>query len=111
MDEGWSDVLALLTAENARWSDVLPEYVWEQLIVYFVNRHTPDAEDELDFEARLAFAVLSYGIIRTVCEGVFRRNGSISAGDIAEAARMYSSEIEYSEENTGAVYSELEELL
>jgi len=112
MDEKWDGMLAYLTEENAAWTEgIVPDLMWENLLVYFVNRHTPDAADEWDLDARIGFALLGYAVIRTVCEGEYRRRGELTTGDLVEIARMYSSEIEYSEDNTETVLGEIETLV
>lgn len=99
LDGSWGEMLLRLTEENAEWTDS-NDLLWENLLVYFVNRHVTNAADEWDFAARLSFALLSYAVIRTIsADGNFH--------DIAEAARMYSSEVEYSEDNTDALLDEL----
>lgn len=108
MEDVWEDRLSLLTAENADWRDENSDIRWEQLLVYFVNRHLADACDEWDFDARLGFAVLSYAVIRTMAEGMLRENGRISPEELVELARLYSAEIEYSEDNTAAVIDEVD---
>ncbi|MBR3997215.1 MAG: hypothetical protein IKI93_02595, partial [Clostridia bacterium] len=112
MDEEWGGMLAHLTEENAAWTvGLVPDLMWENLLVYFVNRHTPDAADEWDLDARIGFAVLGYAVIRTIAEGEYRRKGELTTDDLVEIARMYSAEIEYSEENTEAVLGEIETLV
>lgn len=99
LDGTWDEMLTRLTAENAAWHDA-NDLIWENLFVYFVNRHVTSASDEWDLSARLSFAVLSYAVIRTISCGR-------DLCDIAEAARMYSSEVEYSEDNTDTLLDEL----
>ena len=112
LDSAWNEALGMLNRENARWTEgQIPEYMYENLLRYFIYRHTPDAADEWNFDARVCFAILSYAVIRTVCEGLLKQNGSLSTADLMETARMYSSEIEYSEENTEAVIEETEALM
>lgn len=112
LDSSWDEALDMLNNENAEWADTrIPEYMYENLLVYFIYRHTPDASDEWNFDARVGFSVLGYGVIRTVCEGWAKKHGSLSPEDLVEIARMYSSEIEYSEDNTEAVIAEIENLI
>ena len=70
----------------------------EQLLVYFVYRHLAPAAEAGMFAARAAFAVLSYRMIRAMA-AVLAENGTVTLEHLAEAARLYSSEVEYSEEN------------
>jgi hypothetical protein len=53
------------------------------------------------------FAFLSYRVVRVLC--VLRENCTLA--DLLDIARMYSAEIEYSEENTERILKELEACL
>ena len=70
----------------------------EQLLVYFLYRHLAPAIDDGLTAARTAFAVLSTRMICAMAY-VLAANSTITTEHLAEAARLYSSEIEYSEEN------------
>ena len=97
MDPAWEK---LLRESMVKQPDKhIPESTKEQLLVYFLFRHMSAAADDIDFAARAAFAVLSTEIIA----GITARS-NIS---LLEAARLYSAEIEYSEENTGELIAEL----
>lgn len=71
----------------------------EQLACYFVFRHLGDAAWDGDYASRIKFMIVSCAIIAAICD-MKSEDNNISTYDIAEIARMYSSEIEYSEENT-----------
>ncbi len=104
LEEGWSEYLSFLTEENARSGEGPDEIAGEQLLVYFVNRHLAEAWDREDLTVRLAFCVLSYGVIAAISAGM-------PDADVTEIARAYSAEIEYSEENTASLLETLEALL
>lgn len=71
---------------------------FEQLASYFVFRHLADAMWDGDYTSRVRFALASCYLIGAIC----------SCGDeIEEIARMYSSEVEYSEENTREIMESL----
>ena len=76
----------------------------EQLLVYFIYRHTADAIYENNMNVRLAFALLSYEMVKYLTLSY----GDVNIQSMAEVARMYSAEIEYSEENTDELLFELE---
>lgn len=98
MDSSWDEMLDRLTDENAvRYASC--ELLCENLLIYFVNRHVTNAIDEYDLSSRLSFAILSCAVICTIA-------ADSDFCDIVEVARMYSSEIEYSEDNTDAVMYE-----
>ena len=91
LDEKWTSALENLEspAENAGKTD-LP---LEQAAVYFVMRHLSSALEDGLARERCALAVLLTRLLHAVS-----RNG-----DMAEWARMLSSEIEYSDENVPAI--------
>ena len=74
------------------------------LFNYFIYRHFFSALDDGDIVSKVAFTVLSCRIIAALC----LTHGS--RGDletIVEYARMFSSEIEYSDENLELIFDEL----
>ena len=81
----------------------------EQLLVYFIYRHLAPAAEDGMFAARTAFAVLSTRMVCAMASAI-AENGEITFGDLTEAARLYSSEIEYSEENMDDLLWELDDL-
>lgn len=103
LDHSWDEQLNKLkssSAPSAELSDL--EIPLEQLAVYFLYRHLPAAQDATDIRACLGFAVLSWRLIRQLCR-IQQQNGGCSLPDLVEFARLYSSEIEYCEENTDAI--------
>lgn len=74
------------------------EAVWEQLAVYLVYRHT--AENLMS--EGLAFCIHTVRLLCTLCTAV-----SADFSEICDICRMWSSEIEYSEENTKSVIEKL----
>jgi len=86
-------------------ADDLPEIYdnpipYEQLLVYFLYRHLAPAMDDGMSAARTAFAVLSTRMIRAM---------TAVTGDLTDMARLYSSEVEYSEENLDEILWTLDE--
>jgi len=80
---------------------------YEQLLVYFIYRHFANAFDLDDAAARACFAVLGYMIIYAAGAVMFTENGSFCFEDQVELARIFSSEIEYSEENLNYLLDEM----
>lgn len=64
----------------------------EQLLYYFIYRHLSGYLEDFLFAERIQFAVLSCYVITSL-------NKSKSLEEMLEIARLYSSEIEYSDEN------------
>ena len=67
---------------------------FEQILVYFIYRYMSGGQYDGRYNERVLFAILSFHIIREV----FKRSEE-SIEELCEICRMYSSEIEYSEEN------------
>jgi lysine-N-methylase len=100
LDESWADTLAMLERADIQAELAEFELPFEQLLVYFVYRHTPDAESPQDLAARVAFAYLAFTIIRAICAAKRAESGVCTLADLCDIARSYSAEIEYSPENT-----------
>ncbi len=75
---------------------------YARLLTYFVYRHVSMSRDEDDLRARLGFCLFSVEMLRALlaCEP------EPTLEDLAELARRYSAEIEYSEDNTAALIDE-----
>ena len=80
---------------------------YENLICYFLYRYmTADAEGWPDaIRTRTVFAILC----TTVIHAIHRATGGSDLTSLCEVARMFSSEIEYSEENLERLMGEVEE--
>ena len=75
------------------------ETAFEQLLVYFIFRHLPDSLYDGKFTERLAFAVYGLYMICLLCASKYLSAENADISDFINTARMYSSEIEYCEEN------------
>ena len=94
----WKDILSRLEArENISHLHTLDPTEGEQLAVYFVYRYFLKASFDYDALSKLKFGFLSV-IMITALENTL--------GDIRECARLYSIEIEHSEENIDMIYDE-----
>ena len=97
MDPAWAKLLYSAMENPPRGAE--EEIAWEQLAVYFLYRHMSASVWEDNFSSRAAFCLLSADmVVEIACR---------CAVSLPEAARLYSSEIEYSEENTRAILDEL----
>ncbi|MBQ7040273.1 MAG: flagellin lysine-N-methylase [Clostridia bacterium] len=100
LDENWHEKLNDISDNYDFYGFEIP---FEQLLMYFIYRHTPDALYDGRYEERVAFSVLSVLIIRAV----FEKCEEQTMENLIEISRMYSSEIEYSEENTEKILEKL----
>ena len=76
---------------------------YERFCIYLLYRHIPGALNDDDIPGRVAFCVLSTRVLMALCAA---REGCIMA-DLLDFARMYSAEIEYSEDNIAALLDAL----
>ena len=109
LDGSWSEALAMLERADTREELAELALPLEKLLLYFVYRHTPAAQDEQDFAARTAFAYLGFTVIRALCAAKKAQSGKCTFEDLCDFARRYSAEIEYSPENTEALLTILSE--
>ncbi len=124
----WVDFLLSLERLDEKWTEVLSEtrngicqadfdgfdmymkersHEFEQLIVYFIYRHFANAPDFDEAKVRALFAVISYNVIYCIGAFSWTKYGKFDFSDMCETARLYSSEIEYSEDNLYAVFDEI----
>lgn len=110
MDETWTALLRdLAETDDAAFSAYMEprEREYEQLLCYFLYRHMPAALDDGDAAGKVAFAVLSTRFLRQLGARQYQKMGRFTPDDQVEYARLYSAEIEYSQENLDALYDEL----
>lgn len=107
MDDAWAEALRVLQTRSATGQAERPE--WEQpfrrLYEYLLFRHLPGALEDGDVRGRIAFAGLMWHIVR----GSFDRLEAPDMDKLTELVRLYSSEIEYSDENIEAILDRLME--
>ena len=114
LDEAWTGVLDKLEVRGDS-VDIIQfktymtdrEAEYEQLLAYFVFRHFLKAYDDGDITSKAAFAVLSTRLLQAIGAVHFAEHGAFTFADQVEYARMYSAEIEYSEDNMDALFDEL----
>lgn len=110
LDDGWTNILQ--TIKVCELTDVgdapllKNELAAEQLMIYFICRHYKCEDGESNITDAVKFALLSTSMIfaaaEVICDGF---KSHLEA--LCEAARIYSSEIEYSTDNTDEVFFEL----
>ena len=96
LDPAWEDKIEkidLTMPLREEWSGPL-----EQLAVYFVYRHLAGALEDGLFAERIAFCSFSVRVIHSIAD---------SLSELPEIARLYSAEIEYSDENIDLLLNRL----
>lgn len=99
MDDAWAEHLASIQASqhvhDSRW-----DVPFEQLLVYLLLRHLPTGFETDDLRGYLAFVLLMWQLL-------YRMFSGSSLDELMALARLYSSEIEYSDENIEKIIDEL----
>ena len=101
LDDAWTEWLEKLKSVSkvnlsAEW-----DAPFEQLLVYLLYRHIPGGLEDDEWSARIAYCAL----ICTLLRRMFSLNPTRE--NLVELARLYSSEIEYSDENIDAILQEI----
>lgn len=104
LDDNWTNLLHDLNATNFENAFLTTDFdkIFEKLLLYFIYRHL----DEMN-ENKIKFAVFSVFFISQICRYHVVKYGNLQFEDIVEYARMYSSEIEYSDENIEKIIEKL----
>ena len=95
LDPAWEETLRRAKSYDGPLTD---SSSFEKLLLYFLYRHTAEAQNLDELSARVAFACLSLRIVRLLCAAESGKAPTLET--IADLARRYSAEIEYSESNT-----------
>ena len=104
LDDNWTNLLHDLKATDFENAFLTTDFdkIFEKLLLYFIYRHL----DEMN-ESKIEFAVFSVFFISQICRYHVVKYGNLQFEDIVEYARMYSSEIEYSDENVEKIIEKL----
>lgn len=109
LEPKWDTLLNKLEKSKSISYDGFAKKEWEiareQMLIYFVYRHTAEGFYGGDTRERLAFAVISDKLLMALCAA----HRATSVHELADIARQYSAEIEYSEENMEALLSLLKQ--
>ncbi len=103
LDEKWTELLNKLKGFSFNgeiFKEKAFQIPFEQLAVYFVFRHLSEALWDDDYSARIKFALKSCYLIGALYWQYKFECGDINHEKMADFARMYSAEVEYSEENS-----------
>ena len=110
LDPVWDDCLKALSALPEAPADELDgetAVAYEQIFCYFLYRYVAAEDDGRPalLQVRTAFAILSVILIHAAA----RATGRMDPESLADIARLYSSEIEYSEENLERFWDEIQD--
>ena len=106
LDGEWDrELTALAGAPTGEQPLPTPELPLEQLLIELFYRHLAGAENPAELRERCAFAVLSFRLIYALCAA----RESCTVEELTELARLFSGEIEYSDENLPALLTVLEQ--
>ena len=105
LEEDWTRLLHFAAGAEAPDTAAFDAYMkdrqteYEQLLCYLVYRHMANAFDEEELAARTCFASWAYRFLRRVGAAVFAATGEFTFPQQAELCRLFSAEIEYSQDN------------
>jgi len=102
LDEQWTEELNRLSGfvfTKEIFENDAFQILFEQLAVYFVFRHLAEAMWDGMYAERIGFALLSCYCIGALSASYIKEKGTVSMETMIDIVRMYSSEVEYSEEN------------
>ncbi|MBQ3118934.1 MAG: flagellin lysine-N-methylase [Clostridia bacterium] len=99
LDDAWTEHLeGIKEFDGKMFEDDNYSKEFENLACYFIFRHFSDGIYKEDYKGRVKYCLVSCFVIGAMVQ---------SGQDVEEIARMYSAEIEYSEENMEKLLEEL----
>ena len=104
LDAGWDEHLSPLRGNDLSLPHPIPaalQIPLEQFAVYMLWRHLPAALEDGDVQGHAAFCILSVKVLAALLAN------EPALEKCTEIARMYSSEIEYSQENINTLLDTL----
>ena len=115
LDDDWTRALTFLqkhwqTADYSGFDRYMEDRQteYEQFVLYLVYRHLANACDAQDLSVRTGFVVWGYVLLHAFGAAIWQKTGEFTFAQQCEVARLFSSEIEYSEENFDSILDELE---
>ena len=104
LDDSWTNLLIDMKTSVFKNIDIPKKHMQalEKLLLYFIYRHVIDEDNEV-----VKFSIFSVYFISMILKYHISKYGELSLEDIIEYSRMYSSEIEYSDENVEKIIAQL----
>lgn len=114
LDNEWTELLDILKNEHKN-ADIkgfnkfmaLRHTEYEQLTVYLIYRHFANASDISSAASRANFAAFGFWLIHLLGAVIWTKTGDFTFYDQVNIVRLFSSEIEYSDENFYILLDEL----
>ena len=112
LDPSWDRELSRLqNAPEFSFSDeIFSTAVPSRLLSYFLFRHVPGARDDGLLMERVMFGVISTMLLCALFSIHRKGDGDLSSETQVELARLFSSEIEYSDENIPLILDRIHDL-
>lgn len=109
LDPTWGERMHALSKGHPSTFPCTPmlQTPFEQLALYLLMRHLPGALEDEDIRGRITLIALVLYLINALCAAQLALRGNLTLDDLVDIVRMYSSEIEYSDENFYAILDEL----
>ncbi len=113
LDPHWTRMLTLLKDKCSPDCKEFDIYMkdrheeYEQFCVYLVYRHMATAPDLEEATLRMEFVNLCYTIVKSIGTALYNKNGKFTTEEQIDLCRMFSSELEYSDENINLILDEL----
>ncbi len=107
LDDAWTDILKDAKGERFDFELVDSQDLTEaftQLLAYFIFRHFPKALSDGDMVSKIKFSIFAVLLLSLLMNKHKKENRNNKINHLIEYARIFSSEIEYSEENTDRLF-------
>ena len=117
LDEDWSTLLSSLNDFDEEKCEPFKRFMqereaeYEQFLCYLIYRHFSKSATSFEMALYSLFAVLCFKLVFAMGERLFSQNGSFTTENQLEIMRLFSSEIEYSDENIDIILDKLEALI
>lgn len=105
LDKKWGELLKTAKSNSAKSTEAFELFMsdrqeeYEQFIVYLAYRHLANSPDNEEFAKRMCFIQFAYRLILFLGAVIYDEHNEFTLEDQIELCRMFSSEIEYSDEN------------
>ena len=103
-----------LYSDNGRYNKMYEQIIsitderdYEKILVYFIHRYYIKAMYDYDAYAKARLAAAAYIMLRESDMLTILQNGKFTAADRIENARLFSAELEHSQDNIDALFDEL----